>query len=210
MVARPAKGLISPNFYKQLTQQLKSFYEEPTKGTSYRGDFLENMLNNTTKDLPILDDLNENNDYDVFGNPIIKKFEIPLLPDFITDFINDNRDYRENDEAWQIIHSFEGFYMDSKRKMSSKDLAMYKTAVKAGEIDEDQVSFTNFEASYKKMHGEYLKEEFLNLHKDGVQRATGEWVKGGDWELQDLYKAIDKAKRAATKKTKSEIIEYLK
>ena len=45
-------------------------------------------------------------EYDIFGYPIIKDFEIPLIPDFALNVMKENRRYREDTKEWSVIYEF--------------------------------------------------------------------------------------------------------
>ena len=96
---RPMEGFV-PGIYKQLYNQYKAIQDIPEK--EYK-----TWYERPAKLFPIVDNIIQNQKYDVFGYPIVKDFDFPLIPDMILQSAKENLYYRENYKEWKLLHKYE-------------------------------------------------------------------------------------------------------
>lgn len=98
LVERPLEGFY-PSIYKQLYDQYKALMDIPEKQD-------REWYQHPAKMAPLVDDIIKNNKYDVFGYPIVKQFDFPLIPDIALKMAKDNLDYRENYKEWKLLWKY--------------------------------------------------------------------------------------------------------
>ncbi len=99
VLVRPSTGFY-PGLYKQLYQQYRALSDTPEKES-------KTWYEKPAKMIPIVDGIIKNDKYDVFGYPIIRDFDFPLIPDIILKMAKENLDYREDYEEWQLLWKYE-------------------------------------------------------------------------------------------------------
>lgn len=100
LITRPAEALVYPSLYKQTYNYYKAYQGIPEKQD-------QSWLEHTYKSIPIVDGLIKNDAYDVFGYPIVRKFDVPGIPDFLLEMAKDNLSYREELKEWQLLWKYE-------------------------------------------------------------------------------------------------------
>lgn len=98
-VTSPVAPFIMPNLYKQTYQQVKAFTD--TSDRDIRGVFKKPM-----QDIPIIEEYVGGERTDMFGYPMVRKFEIPLVPDYLLVALKENRDYRLDKKEWQLLYKY--------------------------------------------------------------------------------------------------------
>ncbi|NET30639.1 MAG: hypothetical protein F6K19_01370 [Cyanothece sp. SIO1E1] len=139
MITRPVGGLLMPNLYKEIYKQYKALREVPEKDA-------RKWYEKPVKNMPFVEGLIDNNRYDVFGYPIVRDFNVPLVPDVILKMAKDNLVARENTPEWNLIWKYDGVYVGSfgklrkvgDRRATEEDNSLYQRA--AGERFKDIVN----------------------------------------------------------------------
>ena len=98
-ISRPVGGLISPRIYTQTYQYWKAYKELPEKET-------DKWYETALKNVPFADAVIKDDKYDIFGYPISRNFEVPLIPDMVLQTIKENLDYREGLKEWKLIQKY--------------------------------------------------------------------------------------------------------
>lgn len=98
-VTSPVAPFVMPNLYKQTYQQVKAFTDTPDR--DIRGVFKKPM-----QDIPIIEEYVGGERTDMFGYPMVRKFEIPLVPDYLLVALKENRDYRLGKKEWQLLYKY--------------------------------------------------------------------------------------------------------
>lgn len=99
LITRPVKTVMLPNMYQQLYNYSKAGMDIPEK-------YSKSILEKLAKGTPIIESVMLDDDVDVFGYPVIKKFDVPLVPDVILHQVKENIDYREGLKEWQLVHKY--------------------------------------------------------------------------------------------------------
>jgi hypothetical protein len=99
MAIRPAKSILLPNLYQQMYNYHKAYIEKPEK-------YSKGIIDRAIKGTPFIESYLLNDDVDIFGMPIIKKFELPAIPDDVIHALKDNMNIREGIKEWQLIHKY--------------------------------------------------------------------------------------------------------
>jgi hypothetical protein len=175
IITRPARGIMLPNLYKQTYQQYKSFTGKPQKLTS--------GYDRLIKDLPLLEDILSGTEYDQFGNPIVRDFEIPLVPDVMLDGLKSNRRYREGKSEWKAVYDFPEVNLGRTWKPLDK--------VNGKELTNEEKS------KYLKLRGDIFKENF-NKNIEKLKRRD-------DYNAIEVQKVINKLKIKATNEAKKQM-----
>jgi hypothetical protein len=99
IATRPIKTLMLPNMYQQFYNYGKAGLDEPEK-------YAKTTMDKLAKGTPIIESVMLDDDVDIFGYPIVKRFEVPLVPDVILNRVKDNIDYREGIAEWKLVHKY--------------------------------------------------------------------------------------------------------
>jgi len=91
----------------------------------------------------MVDGVIKNHKYDVFGYPIVRDFDFPLIPDIILKEAKENLDYREGYKEWKLLHKYEEVVVGTFR--APKNYKGYKLT---GDDQDD----------YMRNAGEYLRK----------------------------------------------------
>lgn len=99
LVMRPTQGFY-PSIYRQLYDQYRAASDTPEKQANH-------WYEKPAKLMPLVDNIIKNEKYDVFGYPIRRDLNVPLIPDMVLKMAKDNLDYREDLKEWKLLHKFE-------------------------------------------------------------------------------------------------------
>jgi hypothetical protein len=100
MAVRPVKTIMTPNVYQQIYNYSKAYSETPEK-------YSKGVIKRAQKGTPLVESLMLQDDVDVFGMPIVKRFDAPLVPDMILMNLKDNIDIREGMPEWRLVHKYQ-------------------------------------------------------------------------------------------------------
>jgi hypothetical protein len=183
MPSKTAKSIVMPNFYMQMNKYTKALTDSPQKYTD-RDTFDGILQKNLMKDVPFLDMLIENEETDIFGYPIVRDFDVPLLPDVAILAIKDNISYREDLPEWKILWSDESIYTTPYVTMPTNN---YVDGY--GKLEGDDI--LNYKTDWKKE----FKDNFNKLYDR--EKSKGKKVLPG--KVNDI---LEEARRKATDRTK--------
>lgn len=99
LALRPTQGFY-PSVYRQMYDQYRALSDTPEKQDYHWYD-------KPAKLAPLVDNIVKYDKYDVFGYPIVRDFNVPLVPDIILKMAKDNLDYREDLKEWKLLHKYE-------------------------------------------------------------------------------------------------------
>lgn len=165
----PTNNLIMPSAYRQLYNQYKALTDTPEKEiTEWYGSAIKNI--------PFAESFFRNDKYDVFGYPIIRDFDFPLVPDIALKGIKDNLDYRDNLKEWKLLRKYPQVIVSNFElpKSIKKNYNIYES--KKSEFLE--LAGTNFrrmvDQNYSrldKMDAEKL-QKYLNLYRTTARKKA--------------------------------------
>lgn len=178
MLYRPTEGFV-PGLYKQLYNQYKAVKGTPEK--QYR-----EWYEKPARLLPFVDAIIKNNKYDVFGYPVVRDFDFPMIPDVILKMAKENLDYREGIREWELLHKYEevtigGFLPSEKLSSDDKDEFMRLVGQKMRSlVDENYSELNKMDAAelqaalsgYKRQANTAIKKVF-GLQKKAKKKPTG-------------------------------------
>lgn len=95
---RPIEGFY-PGLYRQMYQQYQAVMEIPEKESN-------TWYENIARSVPFADAIIKNHKHDIFGYPVIREFNTPMVPDLLLKMAKDNLNYRETKPEWQLLHKF--------------------------------------------------------------------------------------------------------
>jgi len=142
LVVNPVSGAF-PNLYKEIYKQTKAVVDIPEKD-------LNQIYTKPFKYVPGAENILGNDRYDVFGYPIVREFNVPLVPDVVLQMAKTNLDYKEDKKAWQVVWKHPGVMIGSFGKI--KEVGG-KRATKEQQEE------------YQRVAGERLREQMENSYE---------------------------------------------
>ncbi len=172
LIANPVKGGLAPSLYRQIYGQYKALMDIPQKEST-------TIPKRIAQDIPLLEQMIENDRYDQFGYPIIKDFNTPLIPDIILKQLKDTRTYRDGKKEWQLIYKFDQVTAGSPFRapgvIDGKRLTAEQKSEYIRVVGENLRSLVNDDFDYlDDLNAEELQREINRLRQIAVRDARFE------------------------------------
>ena len=166
-VIAPVKGFF-PNIYKQMFQQWKAWRNIPIKPAN---DLVERLL----RDIPLVEQLIKGHLVDQFGYPITKRFDPPLVPEFIIVPARDVYERREDTKHWELVYKFPevtvGMGFRAPKDLDSKEKTEFQNILGLEYRKKVDQNFNRM----NKMDARDLQLELNRLKKQARTEGTRKW-----------------------------------
>lgn len=170
---RPVEGFY-PNVYNQMYSQYRALMDVPEKEAN-------TWYERPARLVPFADGILKNDRVDVFGYPVIKEFQTPLVPDMLLKMAKENLDYRESIEEWNLIHKYDEVVVGSFLPPFTHD---------GKRLTDEQRN--------------HYKEEAGLVFRSLVQKKMNRFKR---FDAKRLQKELLKEKRKASKRAKQVILD---
>ena len=171
LLTNPVKGITVPNLYRQVYQQYKALMDIPERKALTLPEKL-------VKGTPIAEALIDGYDHDVFGYPIVRDFNFPLVPDIILETMKKAVKEREDKKEWKLIWKYPEVnigpfrapdYIDDK-KLDDKDKREYLKKAGLGFRKLVNRNYTRL----NRMDPVKLQKKLNKLRSVAIKKAKGE------------------------------------
>ena len=171
LLTNPVKGITVPNLYRQVYQQYKALMDIPERKALTLPEKL-------VKGTPIAEALIDGYDHDVFGYPIVRDFNFPLVPDIILETMKKAVKEREDKKEWKLIWKYPEVnigpfrapdYIDDK-KLDDKDKREY---LKKAGLEFRKLVNRNY-TRLNRMDPVKLQKKLNKLRSVAIKKAKGE------------------------------------
>jgi hypothetical protein len=176
LVVNPTKAVMWPSIYSWFYKQQKALSDTPERQ-------VDDWMDRIAKDVPLVDQLIENERTDQFGYEIVRDFEVPLIPEAILKGAEEivgkrKKDYKE----WQLVYKYDSVTLKRNYRVKDREYGFKKPT------DEQKIAVEN---RVKQLFREYVNRNYKSL--DSLDAPT----------LQDKLNLL---RSISIKKAKDEIL----